>query len=72
MEDKLISVHGPKVMKSAAGYYIGHDCLVEYTFEDGKVMTGPEPYNRLTTYYKSAEEAEKSWYDSYPDEALAS
>lgn len=72
MEDKLISISGPKVMESPAGYYIGKDCLVEYNFEDGEVMTITEPYTRITTYYRSAVEAKKSWYDSYPGEALAS
>lgn len=72
MDDKLLSVSEPKVMQSAAGFYIGKDCQVEYTWEDGETMVATEPYTRMTTYYSSAVEAKKSWYDSYPGEALAS
>ena len=55
MSDEIISVSEPKVMKSGAGYYVGRDCQVKYTWEDGKTFVGTEPYDRDSGYFSTAE-----------------
>jgi hypothetical protein len=59
-DDKILSVSEPKVMQSAAGYYIGLDCEVEYYWSDGTTSIGKEPYDRLSGYF-----AEKALAEAY-------
>ena len=49
----------PKVMQSAAGFYIGRSCETEITYEDGDKQIITEPYDRHSGYYPSAEAAQK-------------
>lgn len=56
--EEILSMSGPKVMQSAAGYYIGESCVTKYTYEDGETMTITEPYDRYTSYYATREQAE--------------
>lgn len=60
MKDKLLSVSEPKVMQSAAGFYIGKDCKVEYTWDDGETMIATEPYTRLSGYFGTPEQAKEA------------
>lgn len=64
-EDKILSVSEPKVMQSAAGYYIGQSCTVEYYWNDGTTSIAQEPYDRLSGYF-----AEKSLAEVYLTEAF--
>lgn len=48
--DKDPNVHGPKVMKSAAGYYVG------YAYIDPEIGA-EEPYTKESRYYPTHEEA---------------
>lgn len=45
-----------KVMKSAAGYYLGHACYVE---EDGGFKY-EVPYSRESGYFRTKEEAQQA------------
>ena len=56
-KEKVISISAPKVMESAAGFYIGETCVVKYFEEDGSSYTIEEPWDRYTPYFKTAEEA---------------
>lgn len=58
IEDKVLSVSEPLVMESAAGYYIGQTCTVEYTRSDLTTFTGQEPYDRLSGYFSERAVAE--------------
>tara|TARA_B100001093_G_C26532883_1_gene886754 strand:+ start:493 stop:690 length:198 start_codon:yes stop_codon:yes gene_type:complete len=55
MSDEILSVSEPKVMQSAAGYYVGQSCEVKYTWEDGETHVQSEPYDRLSGYFSTAE-----------------
>ena len=55
--DKVLKVSGPKVMQSAAGFYVGSDCLTELTYDDGDKQIITEPYDRYTGYYATKKEA---------------
>ena len=55
--EEILSMSGPKVMQSAAGFYIGETCVTKYTYEDGESMTIEEPWDRYTPYFATAEEA---------------
>ncbi len=47
------NIDGPKVMRSAAGYYIGFSCQT-------KDMSGyDQPYSRESDYFATTEEAQK-------------
>lgn len=46
-----------KVLRSAAGYYIGRECR-------DKDMPFDEPYSRESDYFSSKEEATKALYES--------
>jgi len=59
VSDEILSMSGPKVMQSAAGFYIGETCVCKYTYEDGTTHTMEEPWDRYTSYYATAEEAEE-------------
>ena len=54
--EEILSMSGPKVMQSAAGFYIGETCVTKYTYEDGETMTIEEPWDRYTSYYATADE----------------
>ena len=47
-------------MQSAAGFYIGKDCKVEYTWDDGETMISTEPYTRLSGYFGTPEQAKEA------------
>jgi hypothetical protein len=47
-----MNISEPKVMQSAAGYYVGASCITE-DWPDF-----PQPYDRYTGYYATAAEAE--------------
>ena len=64
-DDKILSVSEPKVMQSAAGYYIGQSCEVEYYWTDGTTSVGQEPYDRLSGYF-----ADKALAEMYLTEAF--
>ncbi len=50
---KYIRIDGPKVMHSAAGYYVGYTCQTED-------MPGfNQPYSRESEYFATAEQAQK-------------
>ena len=50
-EEKILEVSAPKVMQSAAGFYIGSDCLCEVYKDDGSVdYTYRCPYDRYSGY----------------------
>lgn len=57
-DDKILSVSEPKVMQSAAGYYVGQSCEVEYYWTDGTTSVGTEPYDRLSGYFATPQQAE--------------
>tara|TARA_B100000902_G_scaffold299863_1_gene287385 strand:- start:51 stop:251 length:201 start_codon:yes stop_codon:yes gene_type:complete len=66
MNEELLSISKPKVMQSAAGYYIGESCMVEYTWEDGEKQIIEEPYDRYTGYFGNKEAAQnilESFYE---------
>lgn len=48
-----MEISNPKVMHSAAGYYIGRKC-----WEDD--LPFPQPYDRLSRYFRYIREAEES------------
>lgn len=52
--EKIIMVSESKILRSAAGYYIGRDCAVS----DG-TYTWYEPYSRESGYFADEEQAEK-------------
>ena len=56
-EDKILSVSEPKVMESAAGFYVGLSCETELLWENGTTDVITEPYDRLSGYFATAEEA---------------
>jgi len=56
-EDKILSVSEPKVMESAAGFYVGQSCETELLWENGTTDIITEPYDRLSGYFATAEEA---------------
>lgn len=56
--EEILSMSGPSVMQSAAGYYVGESCVTKYTYEDGETMTITEPYDRYSGYFASKELAE--------------
>lgn len=64
-EDKILSVSEPKVMQSAAVYYIGQSCTVEYYWNDGTTSIGQEPYDRFSEYF-----ADKAVAEMYLTEAF--
>lgn len=53
MTDKILTVSRPKVMQSAAGYYVGCSCEVKY--DDGSIHE--EPYCRDSGYFETKEKA---------------
>lgn len=55
--DKVLKVSEPKVMQSAAGFYVGSECLTELTYANGDKQIITEPYNRYTGYYATKKEA---------------
>tara|TARA_B100001057_G_scaffold500814_1_gene618037 strand:- start:212 stop:430 length:219 start_codon:yes stop_codon:yes gene_type:complete len=64
--EEILSMSGPKVMQSAAGFYIGESCVTKYTYEDGESMTIEEPWDRYTEYFATKEAAEnimESFYE---------
>ena len=56
-EDTVLSVSEPKVMESAAGFYVGQSCETELKWENGTTDIIVEPYDRLSGYFATAEEA---------------
>ena len=56
-EDTILSVSEPKVMESAAGFYVGQSCETELLWENGTTDVITEPYDRLSGYFATAEEA---------------
>ena len=56
--EEILSMSGPKVMQSAAGYYVGESCVTKYTYEDGQTMTIEEPWDRYSGYFAEKELAE--------------
>jgi hypothetical protein len=50
--EKVIDISDYKVMKSAAGFYVGRSCVTDY---DGDLV--PEPYDRASDYFETHEEA---------------
>lgn len=58
-EDKILEISLPKVMQSAAGFYIGRSCETEITYQDGDKQIITEPYDRHSGYYPTAEAAQK-------------
>jgi len=53
MNDDILSISELKVMRSAAGYYLGHSCIT------ADMPEMPQPYDRVSGYYRTAAEAEK-------------
>jgi hypothetical protein len=49
-DDKILSVSEPKVMESAAGFYVGQSCETELLWENGTTDVITEPYDRLSAY----------------------
>ena len=45
-EDKVLEISTPKVMQSAAGFYVGASCQTELTYDDGEKQIITEPYDR--------------------------
>ena len=41
-------------------FYIGKDCKVEYTWDDGETMIATEPYTRLSGYFGTPEQAKEA------------
>ena len=65
-KEEILSMSGPKVMNTPAGYYIGETCVVKYFEEDGSSYTIEEPYDRYTGYFGTKEAAQdilESFYD---------
>ena len=58
-EDKILEISEPKVMQSAAGFYIGRSCETEITYQNGDKQIITEPYDRWGGYYPTAEAAQK-------------
>lgn len=56
-EDKVLEISTPKVMQSAAGFYVGTSCQTELTYDDGEKQIITEPYDRYTGYYATEAEA---------------
>lgn len=56
-EDKVLEISTPKVMQSAAGFYVGASCQTELTYDDGEKQIITEPYDRYTGYYATEAEA---------------
>ena len=48
------NVSKPMVMKSGAGFYVGQVCV-----ENGDPLDWIQPYDRMSGYFATAEEAEK-------------
>ena len=55
MNEEVISIGEPQVMSTPAGFYIGANCTVKYTWEDGSTWEGQEPWARYTDYMSEAE-----------------
>lgn len=53
--EKIIAISDAKVMRSAAGYYVGRDCEVYY---DDLGFSITEPYCRESGYFATADEAD--------------
>ena len=56
IDTEIISILELKVMRSGAGWYAGHFCLVK-DMETGDIWE--EPYDRQSHYVGSEEEAKK-------------
>lgn len=67
-EDKILEVSPPKVMQSAAGFYIGASCQTELTYPDGEKQIITEPYDRYSIYYASEAEAKYVLEADFNDE----
>ena len=57
--NNYLVISAPMVMESGAGFYIG-ESYIEYEYDsNGNVHSHEGPYDRLSSYYATKEEAEK-------------
>jgi hypothetical protein len=58
--EKIIEVSDLQVLKSGAGYYVGHTCLVHAFDADGNKLYGYwDRYDNVAGYWATEEEAER-------------
>jgi hypothetical protein len=59
MREQVISISNPKVMQSAAGYYIGTTCDTKMIYDNGMYdIMANAPYDRESNYFPTEAEAE--------------